>query len=76
MALVISAAVSGSGAALVPRVFATREFEAGRLVNLGDAGFDSAAGTWLSLPHRATHDPGLAVFMEWVLAEAAALVPK
>ena len=76
MSLVISAAISGSGAALVPRVFATRDLAAGRLVNLGNAGFDSAAGYWLALPRRATYHPDLAVFTEWVLAEAAALVPK
>lgn len=76
MSLVISATISGSGAALVPSVFAIYEFRAGRLVNLGNAGFDSAPGYWLSLPRLATHHPGLAVFTEWVMAEAAALVQQ
>ena len=58
------------------RVLAMREFEARRLVNLGDAVFDSAAGYWLALPRLAKHHPGLAAFTEWVRAETVALVQQ
>lgn len=73
MSLVISAAVSGSGVALVPRVFVTQDLAAGRLVNLSNEAFESTHGYWLCLSNRPTPHPGLAAFTDWVLAEAAAL---
>lgn len=73
MSLVISAALSGSGVALVPRVFVTQDLAAGRLVHLFEERFESADGYWLCLAERASPHPALGAFTAWVLAEAAAL---
>lgn len=73
MSLVISAAISGSGAALVPRIFIKRDLDAGRLVMVGEPGFESQEGYWLCLLNRPAPHPGLPAFTSWVLDEARAL---
>lgn len=73
MSLVISAAISGSGIALVPRVFVAKDLAAGRLVHLCHERFESVEGYWLCLAEATNPHPGLAAFTDWVLAEAAAL---
>lgn len=67
--LVIRAAISGQGLALVPRRLVQEELETGRLVNPAGLGFRSRNGYWFTTPQDRPMRPGLEAFQRWLLAE-------
>lgn len=69
--VVIRAAISGLGVALMPACFVRGELARGELVNPLDLGFESAHRFWLTLPEDASSRPELLTFAEWIRAEAA-----
>ncbi len=70
--LVIRAAISGQGLALVPRRLVQDELESGRLINPAGLGFQSRNAYWFTIPEDRPVRPGLAAFHKWLLAEVQA----
>jgi DNA-binding transcriptional LysR family regulator len=70
--LVIRAAISGQGLALVPRRLVQDELASGRLVNPGGLGFESRNAYWFTTPDDRPMRPGLEAFHNWLLAEVKA----
>lgn len=70
--LVIRAAISGQGLALVPRRLVQEELDAGRLVNPAGLGFKSRNAYWFTTPEDRPMRPGLEAFQTWLLAEVKA----
>jgi LysR family glycine cleavage system transcriptional activator len=70
--LVIRAAISGQGLALVPRRLVQEEIETGRLVNPAGLGFKSRNAYWFTTPEDRAMRPGLEVFRKWLLEEVQA----
>ncbi len=71
LSVVIRAAMSGLGLALVPRCFVQEELQSGALVNPLGLAFESALGFWLTLPEGRESSPELTVFADWIKQEAA-----
>lgn len=67
--LVIRAAISGQGLALVPRRLVQEELETGRLVNPAGLGFKSRNVYWFTTPEDRPMRSGLKAFQSWLLAE-------
>ncbi|MGO4573534.1 LysR substrate-binding domain-containing protein [Microvirga sp. 2TAF3] len=67
--LVIRAAISGQGLALVPRRLVQDELASGRLVNPAGLGFKSQNAYWFTTPEDRPMRPGLQAFHKWLLAE-------
>ncbi|MBB4042094.1 DNA-binding transcriptional LysR family regulator [Microvirga flocculans] len=67
--LVIRAAISGQGLALVPRRLVQEELETGRLLNPAGLGFKSRHAYWFTTPEDWPMRAGLQVFHRWLLAE-------
>lgn len=67
--LVIRAAISGQGLALVPRRLVQEELETRRLVNPAGLGFKSRNAYWFTTPEDRAMRPGLEVFRRWLLEE-------
>jgi LysR family glycine cleavage system transcriptional activator len=68
--LLIRAAASGHGVALVTDTLARAELDAGALVQVLDGGWPQEFAYWLVTP-RATADlPAVAAFRGWILGEA------
>ncbi|MCB5174163.1 LysR substrate-binding domain-containing protein [Microvirga lenta] len=70
--LVIRAAISGQGLALVPRRLVQEELESGRLVNPAGLGFKSRNAYWFTTPEDRPMRAGLQAFHRWLLAEVRA----
>jgi LysR family transcriptional regulator, glycine cleavage system transcriptional activator len=70
--VIIKAAVSGLGVALVPTCFIRDELRDGRLVNPLDLTFDSASGCWLSIARRHAPAPPVDILVDWLTREALA----
>jgi LysR family glycine cleavage system transcriptional activator len=68
--LVIRAAISGQGLALVPRSLILDELKSGQLVNPLSLGFTSANCYWLTTRIDRPRHTDLAVFCDWALEEA------
>lgn len=68
--LVIRAAISGQGLALVPRRLIEEELAAGRLVNPAGLGLESRHAYWFTTPADRPMRPGFATFRTWLLREA------
>ncbi|PPD15534.1 MAG: LysR family transcriptional regulator [Methylobacterium sp.] len=71
LSVVIRAAMSGLGLALVAKCFVRDELESGALVNPLELSVDSALGFWLTMPEGREHSAELRVFADWVRREAA-----
>jgi DNA-binding transcriptional LysR family regulator len=69
-ALVIRAAISGQGLALVPRSLILDELASGQLVNPLGLGFSSKNGYWLTTPAARPLHADLAILRDWILSEA------
>lgn len=74
-ALVIRAAISGQGLALVPRALIAPELASGELVNPRGMGFVSRNCYWLTTPADRPREGAVARFCDWALAEAARSEP-
>jgi LysR family glycine cleavage system transcriptional activator len=70
--LVIRAAISGQGLALVPRRLIQDELTSGRLINPAGLGFKSRNAYWFTMPQDRPLRPGLEAFHRWLLAEVQA----
>jgi len=70
--LVIRAAISGQGLALVPRRLVQDELATGRLINPAGLGFKSRNAYWFTTPENRPMRPGLQAFHTWLLAEVRA----
>ncbi|RDI59995.1 LysR substrate-binding domain-containing protein [Microvirga subterranea] len=70
--LVIRAAISGQGLALVPRRLVQEELVSGRLVNPAGLGFKSRNAYWFTVPEDRPVRPGLEAFHRWLLEEIKA----
>lgn len=73
--VLIRAALSGLGLALIPRFMVADELQAGVLVNPLGLGYRSRAGYWLVFPTSQQGEPSLEAFRGWLLREAAATEP-
>ncbi|MGL5448638.1 MAG: LysR family transcriptional regulator [Rhabdaerophilum sp.] len=71
LSVVIRAAISRLGVALVPACFVREELASGALVNPLGLGFESALRFWLTLPEQAAERREVMVFADWIRAEAA-----
>lgn len=69
--VVIRAAMSGLGVALVPACFVREELASGALLNPLGLGFESALRFWLTVPEDQDLRPEVATFADWIRAEAA-----
>ena len=61
--LALDAALAGQGIAIACRAFVQEDLDAGRLLNLGDAGFDADTGFYLV--RKRSSPPGSAVDAVW-----------
>lgn len=73
--VLIRAAVSGLGLALIPRFMVADELQSGVLVNPLGLGYRSRAGYWLVYPVQQQGEPALESFRTWLMREAAATEP-
>ncbi len=69
--LLIRAAEAGQGLALVPQAYAQNEIAAGRLVQVLDKPWPARFAYYAVTRPGATDRPGVSMFMEWILEEAA-----
>jgi DNA-binding transcriptional LysR family regulator len=69
-ALVIRAAISGQGLALIPRSLILDELASGQLVNPLGLSFSSDNAYWLTTPADRPAHAGLSTLREWILGEA------
>jgi LysR family transcriptional regulator, glycine cleavage system transcriptional activator len=68
--VIIKAAVSGLGIALLPTCFVREELTDGRLVNPLNLAFKSASGCWLTCTNAQPKPPGIALLADWLIEEA------
>jgi LysR family glycine cleavage system transcriptional activator len=68
--LLIRAAASGQGVALVTDTLARAELEAGSLVQVLDGGWPQEFAYWLVTPRSTADRPPVAAFRAWILGEA------
>jgi LysR family glycine cleavage system transcriptional activator len=71
----LQAALLGQGVALAPKALVADEIARGRLVVLGDAGRPSKSAYWCVTPNAHYDDYLVALFRNWLLAEARRSVP-
>ena len=64
--LVLRAAISGQGLALVPVQLIEAELQAGQLVNPGGIGYPSEIGYWFAIPQDRRPSAALTVFRTWL----------
>ena len=69
--LLIRAAASGQGVALITEALARPELDAGALVRVLDVAWPQDFAYWLVCPHATAEHAPVVAFREWVLAEAA-----
>lgn len=69
--VVIRAAISRLGVALVPACFVREELASGALVNPLGLGFESALRFWLTVPDETGQRAEVATFADWIRSEAA-----
>lgn len=69
--LVLTAAVAGQGAALLPAAMTTLELAKGRLVKLFDIVWPEAFAYYLVYPATSEQRPKVAAFREWLLSAAS-----
>jgi LysR family glycine cleavage system transcriptional activator len=69
--LLIRAASSGQGVALVTEALAAPELECGGLVAVTDAAWPQEFAYWLVSPQAGADQPKVAAFRHWLLAESA-----
>lgn len=70
--MVIDAAVEGQGVALARRVLAARDLIAGRLVRPFEITLPAPYGYYIACLKSAADRPKIALFRDWLIAEAAA----
>jgi LysR family transcriptional regulator, glycine cleavage system transcriptional activator len=70
--LLLRAAVSGQGVALVTEVLARAELSAGTLVRAIELGLPQELAYWVVCPPADADQPKIAAFRAWVVAEGAA----
>jgi LysR family transcriptional regulator, glycine cleavage system transcriptional activator len=68
--LLIRAAASGHGIALVTDTLARAELDAGSLVQVLDGGWPQEFAYWLVTPRATVDQPPVAAFRAWILGEA------
>lgn len=68
--LLIRAAASGHGVALVTDTLARAELDAGSLVQVLDGGWPQEFAYWLVTPRATAERPPVAAFRAWILGEA------
>jgi LysR family glycine cleavage system transcriptional activator len=71
--LLIRAAASDQGIALVSETLARRELDQGGLVRVLDVAWPQEFAYWLVCPHPSADLPKIVVFREWLLAEGRRL---
>lgn len=64
--LVLRAALSGQGLALVPLELVAAELASGELVNPGCLGYECDLGYWFTIPDDRVRSPALKVFRGWL----------
>lgn len=69
--VLIRAAISGIGMALIPEALVTEELNSGVLVNPLNISYESQSGYYIVFPEDKVNDPALKLLREW-LKEAAA----
>jgi LysR family glycine cleavage system transcriptional activator len=69
--MLIDAAIDGQGIALARTALAAWDLINGRLVRPVDASLRMANTYWIVCPNAAKNVPKIAIFRDWVLAEAA-----
>lgn len=69
--LLIRAAASGHGVALVTDTLARTELDSGSLVQILDGGWPQEFAYWLVTPRAVADQPPVAAFRSWILGEAA-----
>jgi LysR family glycine cleavage system transcriptional activator len=74
--LLIQAAISGQGVALVTEVLARPELARRKLVKVIDLAWPQEFAYWLVYPAANTDQPKIAAFREWVLAQSAPAKPS
>ena len=72
--VLIRAAISGMGMALIPQVLVADELKSGVLINPLAINYESRAGYYLIYSEEKAADPALSLFRNWLL-EAAAATP-
>jgi len=70
--MLVRAAISGMGMALIPRCLITEELSSGVLVNPLDMGYESRSGYYFMCTEDKAKDPALSLFRNWLLKAAAA----
>ncbi|MGA3397696.1 MAG: LysR substrate-binding domain-containing protein [Acetobacteraceae bacterium] len=70
--LLLRAAASGQGVALVTGTLARAELDAGSLVQVLDGGWPQESTYWLVTPRATADRPPVAAFRAWILGEAGA----
>jgi LysR family transcriptional regulator, glycine cleavage system transcriptional activator len=65
--MMIQAAISGLGVALLPRFLVCDELASGRLVVAADHEIKTASAYWLVYPESKTHLPAVGHFRDWLL---------
>lgn len=71
--LLIRAATSHQGVALVSEPLARPELEQGRLVRVLSAGWPQEFSYWLACPRATAEQPKIVAFREWLLAEGRSI---
>ena len=66
--MVIRAALSGQGMALVPRGLIADDLQSGRLVNPGGIRYRSGFCYWFTVPSPNSVSPALQTFVDWLKA--------
>src|SRR5262249_23239033 len=67
--LLISAAASDQGIALVTETLARRDLESGTIVRVLDVDWPQEFAYWLVSPRATADEPKIALFRDWLLAE-------
>lgn len=68
----VASALSGQGVALASPVLFAREIAAGRLVQPFEAVVETSPGYWVAYPAERRRTPKIALFRDWIVAEAEA----
>ena len=69
--MLIRAAISGMGMALLPECLVTEELKSGVLVNPLSMGYESRSGYYFMCTQEKAKDPALSLFRTWLLETAA-----
>ena len=67
----IQAAVSGLGAAIVPKYLVENELRQGKLVGLGGSATSVIGSYFLVWPERSAHHPPVIAFQNWIKSTVA-----